>query len=67
MTDAVKPKQITFAEMLAMLATPRSTAYHLMATDPSFPKGAKIGRRRMFRVEDLDRYLATKHATGQEG
>ncbi len=64
MTDAVKPKQITFAEMLATLNTARSTAYHLMANDPSFPKGAKIGRRRMFRIEDLDRYLASKHATG---
>lgn len=67
MTDVVKPKQITFAEMLATLNTPRSTAYYMMASDPSFPKGAKIGRRRMFRVEDIDRYLASKHATGAEG
>lgn len=63
----IKPQQLTFAEMLTYCNLPRSTAYHLMATDPSFPKGAKIGRRRMFRVEDLDRYLAAKHATGQEG
>lgn len=65
MLNDIKPQQLTFSQMLTYCNLPRSTAYHLLQVDSTFPRGSKFGRRRMFKVAELDGWLASKH--GQEG
>jgi predicted DNA-binding transcriptional regulator AlpA len=58
----VPNRTVAIAEAAVVLGVSRSTVYNLLKI-PGFPRGCKMGRRRVWLVSDLFRFLET-HSKG---
>jgi len=59
MSDVLKPtdRAVRYKEAAAILGISRSTLFVLMNSDPTFPRGAKLGRSRVWLLSDLFAWL----------
>ena len=59
MSDVLKPtdRAVRSKEAAAILGISRSTLFVLMNSDPTFPRGAKLGRSRVWLISDLFAWL----------
>jgi predicted DNA-binding transcriptional regulator AlpA len=57
MSVSVPEKGLRAAEVAKLLSISLSMVWKLHATDKTFPKGAKLGRSRVFLQSDILRWL----------
>jgi predicted DNA-binding transcriptional regulator AlpA len=62
MSDVQKPvdRAVRAKEAASILGIGRSTFFVLMRTEPGFPKGANLGRTRVWLISDLFAWLRKK-------
>ena len=51
-------------EAAGLLGVSRSCVYSLLRRDRSFPRGAKLGRRRVWLISELLRFIETRSKKG---
>jgi len=64
MTVTVEEKCLRIKEAAAFLGVKPGTIFKWMKVEPAFPRGAKIGKLRIFLKSDLVAFLAKKQRKG---